>query len=204
MLNVMKWRCCFMLLATANELLHVFNTKECKKTRKSDRMYTPRRRMRTFPTLCWQLIKKKKEKWHSSNADASQQIAPNSRDRQAKPILFNFRQHKREILGTQRLPIGLSARKLYLRYWIVCADSKMSTGGQFCLRWNNHQPNMVSVFTSLLQNDQLVDVTLLAENNEIHAHKIVLSACSPYFQVSCHFFPAFTKFVPFSDNFFFR
>lgn len=43
---------------------------------------------------------------------------------------------------------------------------------------------MVSVFTSLLQNDQLVDVTLLAENNEIHAHKIVLSACSPYFQVS--------------------
>lgn len=62
-------------------------------------------------------------------------------------------------------------------------ELKMSSGGQFCLRWNNHQPNMVSVFSSLMQNDQLVDVTLLAENNEIHAHKIVLSACSPYFQV---------------------
>lgn len=62
----------------------------------------------------------------------------------------------------------------------------MSGGGQFCLRWNNHQPNMVSVFSSLLQNDQLVDVTLLAENNEIHAHKIVLSACSPYFQVNIY------------------
>lgn len=50
---------------------------------------------------------------------------------------------------------------------------------------------MVSVFTSLLQNDQLVDVTLLAENNEIHAHKIVLSACSPYFQVRCRHSPHF-------------
>lgn len=85
-----------------------------------------------------------------------------------------------------------------LRYWRPLTNTKkkidddddgrsrkkMATGGQFCLRWNNHQPNMVSVFTSLLQNDQLVDVTLLAENNEIHAHKMVLAACSPYFQVS--------------------
>lgn len=42
---------------------------------------------------------------------------------------------------------------------------------------------MISVFSNLMQNDELIDVTLLAENNEIHAHKIVLSACSPYFQV---------------------
>lgn len=77
----------------------------------------------------------------------------------------------------------------------------MSTGGQFCLRWNNHQPNMVSVFTSLLQNDQLVDVTLLAENNEIHAHKIVLSACSPYFQV---YFLVFFFAITLGKNIFFN
>lgn len=61
-------------------------------------------------------------------------------------------------------------------------------GDQFCLRWNNHQPNLISVFSSLLQNDQMVDVTLILDNREIHAHKIVLSACSPFFQVDPFFF----------------
>ncbi|XP_055315416.1 protein bric-a-brac 1-like isoform X3 [Sitodiplosis mosellana] len=53
---------------------------------------------------------------------------------------------------------------------------------QFCLRWNNHHPNLITVFSTFLQNDQMVDVTLISENQEIHAHKIVLSACSPFFQ----------------------
>ncbi|XP_075228929.1 uncharacterized protein LOC142328784 isoform X2 [Lycorma delicatula] len=53
---------------------------------------------------------------------------------------------------------------------------------QFCLRWNNHQPNFISVFSSLLNSESLVDVTLAAEGKHIQAHKIVLSACSTYFQ----------------------
>lgn len=53
---------------------------------------------------------------------------------------------------------------------------------QFCLRWNNHQPNFISVFSSLLNNESLVDVTLAAEGKHVQAHKIVLSACSTYFQ----------------------
>lgn len=54
---------------------------------------------------------------------------------------------------------------------------------QFCLRWNNHQPNFISVFSSLLHNEALVDVTLAAEGRHLQAHKVVLSACSSYFQV---------------------
>lgn len=54
---------------------------------------------------------------------------------------------------------------------------------QFCLRWNNHQPNFISVFSSLLHNEALVDVTLAAEGRQLQAHKVVLSACSSYFQV---------------------
>lgn len=59
-------------------------------------------------------------------------------------------------------------------------------GEQFCLRWNNHQPNLISVFSSLLQNAHMADVTLMtvSGDDEIQAHKIVLSACSPYFQVT--------------------
>jgi hypothetical protein len=55
---------------------------------------------------------------------------------------------------------------------------------QYCLRWNNHQPNFISVFSSLLNSESLVDVTLAAEGRHLQAHKVVLSACSSYFQVS--------------------
>lgn len=53
---------------------------------------------------------------------------------------------------------------------------------QFCLRWNNYQTNLTIVFDQLLQNESFVDVTLACDGNSIKAHKIVLSACSPYFQ----------------------
>lgn len=53
---------------------------------------------------------------------------------------------------------------------------------QFCLRWNNYQTNLTSVFDQLLQSESFVDVTLACEGHSIKAHKIVLSACSPYFQ----------------------
>ena len=55
---------------------------------------------------------------------------------------------------------------------------------EFCLRWNNHRPNLVSVFKELLQHEVLVDVTLAAGGQFIHAHRLVLSACSLYFKVS--------------------
>lgn len=54
---------------------------------------------------------------------------------------------------------------------------------QFCLRWNNHQPNFIAVFSSLLRSETMCDVTLATEGKHILAHKIVLSACSSYFQV---------------------
>ena len=49
-------------------------------------------------------------------------------------------------------------------------------------RWNNHPVNLVSVFTGLYQSETLVDVTLAAEGKHLQAHKMLLSACSDYFQ----------------------
>ena len=54
---------------------------------------------------------------------------------------------------------------------------------RFCLRWNHHQSTLVTVFDSLLKDESLVDVTLYAEGRPVKAHKVVLSACSPYFKV---------------------
>ncbi|KAH8339590.1 hypothetical protein KR067_000112 [Drosophila pandora] len=60
--------------------------------------------------------------------------------------------------------------------------SPSSTSQQFCLRWNNYQTNLTTIFDQLLQNECFVDVTLACDGRSMKAHKMVLSACSPYFQ----------------------
>ncbi|KAK4026882.1 hypothetical protein OUZ56_015906 [Daphnia magna] len=53
---------------------------------------------------------------------------------------------------------------------------------QFCLKWNNHSSNLLKVFGRLFSNESFTDVTLAAEGRSIRAHKMVLSACSTYFE----------------------
>lgn len=68
--------------------------------------------------------------------------------------------------------------------------SEAMTSQRFCLRWNNHQSNLLSVFDQLLHDEAFVDVTLAVEGQLLRAHKMVLSACSPYFQVRFFFISA--------------
>ncbi|XP_054708190.1 protein bric-a-brac 2-like [Uloborus diversus] len=51
-----------------------------------------------------------------------------------------------------------------------------------CFKWNNHPINLLSSFKSFQSSDVLVDVTLSCEGHSLKAHKLILSACSPYFQ----------------------
>ncbi|XP_023313320.1 longitudinals lacking protein isoform X7 [Trichogramma pretiosum] len=53
---------------------------------------------------------------------------------------------------------------------------------QFCLKWHNHQSTLIRNFDTLLESGTLVDCTLAAEGRYLKAHKVVLSACSPYFE----------------------
>lgn len=53
---------------------------------------------------------------------------------------------------------------------------------QYCLKWNNHQNNMLRVFTRLFGQEQFTDVIIAAEGKHIKCHKMVLSACSSYFE----------------------
>ncbi|XP_017054818.1 broad-complex core protein isoforms 1/2/3/4/5 [Drosophila ficusphila] len=52
----------------------------------------------------------------------------------------------------------------------------------FCLRWNNYQSSITSAFENLRDDEAFVDVTLACEGRSIKAHRVVLSACSPYFR----------------------
>ncbi|KAG5316849.1 LOLA2 protein, partial [Acromyrmex insinuator] len=62
------------------------------------------------------------------------------------------------------------------------ARTTMEDDQQFCLRWNNHQSTLIQNFDTLLESGTLVDCTLAAEGKTLKAHKVVLSACSPYFE----------------------
>merc|ERR1719215_568701 len=52
----------------------------------------------------------------------------------------------------------------------------------FCLKWNNHQNNLLTVLDHLYQTEAFCDVTLACDNTSIKCHKMILSACSSYFQ----------------------
>ena len=56
------------------------------------------------------------------------------------------------------------------------------TTEKLCLKWNDFQ-NLVQVSFGELRNDtDFTDVTLACEDQSIKAHKVVLSACSPFFK----------------------
>ena len=53
---------------------------------------------------------------------------------------------------------------------------------KLCLKWNDFQ-NLAQVsFRELRTDNDFTDVTLACEDQSIKAHKVVLSACSPFFK----------------------
>ena len=58
----------------------------------------------------------------------------------------------------------------------------MDEGQNFCLQWNSYQSSVTSLFNDLRRDGELVDVTLCAQGQQIRVHKMMLSACSPYFR----------------------
>ena len=54
---------------------------------------------------------------------------------------------------------------------------------KFSLKWNDYHSRVYKSFRSLREEEYLQDVTLVTDdNNQMHAHKLVLSACSEYFK----------------------
>jgi len=53
---------------------------------------------------------------------------------------------------------------------------------KFCLRWNDFENNISSAFRELRDDKDFFDVTLACDDDQIQAHKVILSACSPFFR----------------------
>lgn len=67
---------------------------------------------------------------------------------------------------------------------LLCAACEMAEleDQQFCLRWNNFQANITSQFEALRDDEDFTDVTIACDGQRLQAHKVVLSACSPFFK----------------------
>jgi len=64
----------------------------------------------------------------------------------------------------------------------VGIDANMGAHEKFCLRWNDFENNISVAFRELREDKDFFDVTLACDDDQIQAHKVILSACSPFFR----------------------
>ncbi|XP_014274227.1 zinc finger and BTB domain-containing protein 14 isoform X1 [Halyomorpha halys] len=73
----------------------------------------------------------------------------------------------------------------------------------YFLKWEKHHSAFISYFSTLFRRSMLVDCTLAAEDKYIKAHRMVLMACSPYFEEllsdHCDNFPIVFLDIKFSE-----
>lgn len=53
---------------------------------------------------------------------------------------------------------------------------------EYAMRWKDHAYNFSHSFSDLLEQNELIDVTLCTDGYSCYAHRLVLSALSPYFR----------------------
>jgi len=53
---------------------------------------------------------------------------------------------------------------------------------KFCLKWNDFESNISGAFRDLRDDKDFFDVTLSCDDEQIEAHKVIISACSPFFR----------------------
>jgi len=58
----------------------------------------------------------------------------------------------------------------------------MGSSEKFCLRWNDFESNISGAFRELREDKDFFDVTLACDDEQLQAHKVILSACSPFFR----------------------
>lgn len=68
------------------------------------------------------------------------------------------------------------------QYLNLTISEKMGTTEKFCLRWNDFERNISGALKEIREDKDFFDVTLACDDDQIQAHKVILSACSPFFR----------------------
>ena len=58
----------------------------------------------------------------------------------------------------------------------------MDLSEKFCLKWNEFENSISGAFKELRNEKEFFDVTLACDDEQLQAHKVILSACSPFFR----------------------
>jgi len=58
----------------------------------------------------------------------------------------------------------------------------MGCSEKFCLKWNDFEKNISGAFREIREDKDFFDITLACEDDQLEAHKVILSACSPFFR----------------------
>jgi len=58
----------------------------------------------------------------------------------------------------------------------------MGSSEKFCLRWNDFESNISLAFREIREEKDFFDCTLSCGSKQLQAHKLILSACSPFFR----------------------
>jgi len=58
----------------------------------------------------------------------------------------------------------------------------MTKENNFLLTWEEHQQETTFTLNNIWENEDFLDVTLVCDDDQIDAHKVVLSAASPFFR----------------------
>ena len=53
---------------------------------------------------------------------------------------------------------------------------------KFCLRWNDFESQLSGSFKEIRESKDFFDVTLVSDERQLEAHKVIISACSPFFR----------------------
>ena len=53
---------------------------------------------------------------------------------------------------------------------------------KFCLKWNDFESHLSRSLEEIRKENDFCDVTLLCEDTQIEAHKVILGACSTFFK----------------------
>lgn len=61
-------------------------------------------------------------------------------------------------------------------------DPREKEEPEYVLKWSEHNIQLIAVFQQLWEDNVFTDVTLTTESKSFQAHKLILSACSPYFR----------------------